>query len=240
MPIPRQMVPRRPGGFARKRYRTLVLVGIGVLVVAALLMILGFSWWPFSLLGLLLIKVADRVTSPGTKLDPQAWLKGARGEESVGRALAELRVQGYRDLHDIETGHGNIDHVVVGPTGVAAVETKNWTGTFVPVKGHLHFNGRPCQDVLKQAQRGAMEIRRRLEKAEIRTFVDAVVVSTNAPVARGELTFREATVLEVGRLPGWVRSRRHRLTEAEIARAVAAILRGDNPVSVRSISHEDA
>jgi hypothetical protein len=178
------------------------------------------------------------MTSQGGKLEPSPWLKGARGEETVGLVLAELREDGYRDLHDIETGRGNIDHVVIGPTGVVAVETKNRGGTFASVKGRLQLNGRLRTDVLKQAQRAAMEIRRRLQKAGIKTFVEAVVVSTNAAVAGGELRFREATILEVDRLPEWIRSRRHRLTEGEIVRAVAAVLRGDAPVSVRSVSHE--
>ena len=187
-----------------------------------------------------LLLLVDRTTSKGKRLDPSSWLKGARGEEAVGRILAGLRQDGYRDLHDIETGKGNIDHVVVGPTAVVAVETKHWTGTFSSVNGDLRFNRRPCPDVLKQAQRGAMEIRRRLERASVRTFVDAVVVPTNAAVVEGELSFRQAAALEASRLEGWIRSRRHRLTDAEFARAVAAILRGDAAVSVQAISHEGA
>lgn len=50
---------------------------------------------------------------------------GYRGEHAVGEALATLLAGGYRVFHDFpEKTLGNIDHVVVGPGGVFAIETK--------------------------------------------------------------------------------------------------------------------
>jgi len=49
---------------------------------------------------------------------------GSLGEQVVGRELDQLMAQGYRVFHDVEFKGWNIDHVVVGPRGVFAVETK--------------------------------------------------------------------------------------------------------------------
>jgi hypothetical protein len=57
-------------------------------------------------------------------------LKGAKGEQRVGWELEDLGPQ-YHVFHDMSHEHlgGNIDHLVVGPTGVFAIETKNWIGS---------------------------------------------------------------------------------------------------------------
>ncbi len=53
---------------------------------------------------------------------------GYFGERIVGEALEPLKSQGFRVFHDIPAGDDkapfNIDHVIVGPSGVFAVETK--------------------------------------------------------------------------------------------------------------------
>ncbi|MFG0250959.1 MAG: nuclease-related domain-containing protein [Phycisphaeraceae bacterium JB051] len=50
---------------------------------------------------------------------------GWKGEVATGYLLEELRTAGYTILHDLETKEkGNIDHVVIGPAGVFAIETK--------------------------------------------------------------------------------------------------------------------
>lgn len=56
---------------------------------------------------------------------------GNEGELAVGAALEELRAVGWHVLHDRrKSPHSpsNLDHVVVGPPGVAVVDAKNWTG----------------------------------------------------------------------------------------------------------------
>ena len=50
---------------------------------------------------------------------------GLRGEQAVGEKLQELAAEGFRSFHDLPAGKNwNIDHVVVGPPGVFAIETK--------------------------------------------------------------------------------------------------------------------
>jgi hypothetical protein len=52
------------------------------------------------------------------------WLNGMRGEMASAQVLDRLRAQGCEVFHDVPGDRGNIDHVVVGPNAVYAVETK--------------------------------------------------------------------------------------------------------------------
>src|SRR4051812_13251983 len=50
---------------------------------------------------------------------------GERGERLVGAVLEQLRKDEYRAVHAISCGRGDIDHVLVGPAGIFAIETKH-------------------------------------------------------------------------------------------------------------------
>lgn len=55
----------------------------------------------------------------------KAIRQGAVGERRVGHLLDGLREMGYHVFHDVDAdGKGNIDHVLIGPAGVFAIETK--------------------------------------------------------------------------------------------------------------------
>jgi hypothetical protein len=53
--------------------------------------------------------------------------QGFAGEKIVGEKLENLRTLGYRVFHDLVGNQFNVDHVLVGPAGVFAVETKTWS-----------------------------------------------------------------------------------------------------------------
>lgn len=54
---------------------------------------------------------------------------GAEGERSTARALVPLLTDGWRVAHDVDTGHGNRDHVLVGPGGLFLLDSKKLGGT---------------------------------------------------------------------------------------------------------------
>ncbi|QDU74940.1 Nuclease-related domain protein [Bremerella volcania] len=58
---------------------------------------------------------------------------GLDGEMAVAEELNLLMLEGCRVFHDVPIEYGNIDHVVVSPSGVFAIETK--TVTKLPEKG---------------------------------------------------------------------------------------------------------
>jgi Nuclease-related domain len=57
------------------------------------------------------------------------WRLGFRGERFVAEELNKLMLDGCRVFHDFPlNGQGNLDHVVVAPSGVYAIETNTRTG----------------------------------------------------------------------------------------------------------------
>jgi len=54
----------------------------------------------------------------------RSYQLGYEGEIAVGQELNQLMLDGYRVYHDFPADKFNIDHIVVGPPGVFAVETK--------------------------------------------------------------------------------------------------------------------
>ena len=64
---------------------------------------------------------------------------GLRGEQAVAESLSEIASFGYRAFHDLPGGENwNIDHVVVGPQGVFAIETKARRRRKVPADQLAH------------------------------------------------------------------------------------------------------
>jgi hypothetical protein len=54
---------------------------------------------------------------------------GAEGERATAGVLGPLRKEGWHLAHNIDTGRGNRDHVVVGPGGVFLLDSKRLGGT---------------------------------------------------------------------------------------------------------------
>ena len=68
--------------------------------------------------------------------DARSWFKGAIGEREVATALESLGPD-FTVLHAVPVGkhETDIDHLVIGPTGVFSINTKNHSGQDVWVGG---------------------------------------------------------------------------------------------------------
>lgn len=113
---------------------------------------------------------------------------GYEGEVGVGQELNQLMRQGYRVYHDFPAEGFNIDHVVIGRSGVFAVETK---GRAKPDTGDgrkdarlnydgqaLHFPGWVERAPIEQAERQAQWLCKWLHSAvgELVPVVAVIVV----------------------------------------------------------------
>jgi hypothetical protein len=60
----------------------------------------------------------------------RAWRRGAHGERQTARLLDRLGRDGYVIFHDLALpdSPANLDHLVVGPSGVFVIDSKQWTG----------------------------------------------------------------------------------------------------------------
>ncbi|MGA9160638.1 MAG: nuclease-related domain-containing protein [Actinomycetota bacterium] len=214
---------RKPAEFLRSQLRLRIAVFAATIAVATSLALMGIRWWPASFVALGLLFVLERQAGRGRVLDLAPLRSGILGEQAVADALAGLP-SSYWVLHGVSTGHGDVDHVVIGPTGVFAIETKAWQGSFYRKRGQLHFNGKPAEHVLRQARGAAGQVRQLLLEAGIDEWVEAVVVASRASVSRSPIRFRQAYVVSIKGVVDFVTGRRRWLRSATVLAAVASLV----------------
>lgn len=113
--------------------------------------------------------------------------QGILAEKAVAQEISDVLAGSNRIIHDVQAGDFNIDHVVITPAGVFAVETKSRLkpaagqgaeAVKVCYDGHkLEFPGWTDTDSLVQAQRQADWLARYLQKATGETFVIQAVLA---------------------------------------------------------------
>jgi hypothetical protein len=61
----------------------------------------------------------------------RTWQRGAQGERHTARLLRRLHRDGYVVFHDraVPGFDANVDHLVIGPSGVFVLDSKQWTGS---------------------------------------------------------------------------------------------------------------
>ena len=95
----------------------------------------------------------------------ERFFKGARGEERVAGILHGLSDR-YHVFNDFIAGSSHVDHVVVGPAGVFAVETKNWKGVVTIEEGRILIDGQlPTRSPLDQVLREARQVKTALARS---------------------------------------------------------------------------
>lgn len=92
-----------------------------------------------------------------------SFRKGAVGEHLVAGLLERDLSNEFYVINGLSTPHGDIDHVVVGPTGIFLIDTKQWRGIVkADDKGELLLNDQSTgKPEIKNFQVRVMEIRNR-------------------------------------------------------------------------------
>jgi Nuclease-related domain len=150
---------------------------------------------------------------------------GRDGERCVGQFLERLREDGGQVFHDIPGQDFNLDHVVISPRGVYAIETKTWSkpspsstitveGDSLLVAGHA-----PDKNPIIQVTAASRWLAQKLEESTGKRFaVRGVVVFPGWYVeqrsARGAVW-----VLEPKMLPGFIEQEPVTVAPADVALA---------------------
>ncbi|MEO5982299.1 MAG: nuclease-related domain-containing protein, partial [Pedococcus sp.] len=162
--------------------------------------------------------------NPGQSADEQAkrlrdeagkWAAGAEGERRVAAALSSLPT-GWTVVHDrlLRPGRSeaNLDHIVIGPTGVYLVDAKNRAGRVTEHEGglfqHRHRDGRP-ESVSLAAELKKVHGMAAYMAAEADRPITPVLCLAGAHADEfGEPRMvRGVWVVPVAALPGWLRAR---------------------------------
>jgi hypothetical protein len=179
----------------KRMFATMLIVVIvaafceGALVTTFFTTHIGIGWIGLPIvIGILLLWL---LKFTNTRVDQHetermTWRKGALGEYEVGAELEALS-DSYSVFNDINTEEfGNFDHVVVGPPGIFALETKNWTGLIdADAAGELTRNGRPSsQPHVRSLEQKVMMLREQV----------AVLCRRDDLFIRGVMVFPKASV----------------------------------------------
>lgn len=148
----------------------------------------------------------------------ESYFKGARGEERVAGILESLPGT-WHVFHDYVAGSHHVDHVLVGPTGVYAVETKNWRGRVTIEKGEVLVDGVLAdRSPLVQAQRQADAVRTALKTAGWDGEVVSVLCFASDTFAGGLQSVGRTTVLNSRDAVAWIQGRPGRCPSNEVTR----------------------
>jgi hypothetical protein len=168
---------------------------------------------------------------PGSKRRLRQTKLGIEGEKHVAEVLDELKADGYHVIHDIVEDGYNIDHVLIGPTGVYVIETKTRSKSDDRRDVHVLYDGQrvlvdghePDRDPLRQVQALADRVGEVLRsQAALDPPIRPVVLFPGWYVERQPKGVR-IWVLNPNNLPQFVRHEPVRLSKSVVATLVAAL-----------------
>jgi hypothetical protein len=134
----------------RLRLRALLALGVLAVATAALGRIFGLQDVRFLFAELALLASMFAISRYVLPLVDRRD-RGASAEEHVGSLLEALDPGEWSVIHDASLGHGNVDHILIGPAGAFTVETKSHPGPVRVARVH----GATIRQA--QAQRKAIE-----------------------------------------------------------------------------------
>ena len=151
----------------------------------------------------------------------ESFYKGARGEEKVSGILENLP-DSYHVFNDFTVGRNHIDHVVAGPGGVFAIETKFWNGKVTVEDGHILLDGQlPDRSPLNQAIREATLVRNALVSAGWDGLVTPVVAFASDSFDAHRANLRGTIVINSNELKASFDTDRVVIPPAELDRLVS-------------------
>lgn len=180
-----------PLKLARKRFLTgMTLTAVAAVILAfGLGFLMGLSiirnelWLVITLImlgvcvaGVFLLRFIDTHL---TKMlaEFRRFQRGAEGELLVGWLLGDLP-DSYHIFHSLRLQRGaDTDHIVLGPSGIHLISTKNLRGHVAQAQGQgLLHNGQPAGTLVRQTLGQAMDLRDRLKAlTQGDPFVNAVL-----------------------------------------------------------------
>ena len=150
----------------------------------------------------------------------ESFFKGARGEEVVAGTLARLS-DDWHVFHDFEAGRHHVDHVLIGPAGVFAVETKYWRDPVRLESGELIVGGHvPNHPPIAQAAAEAKSVKAALERTGWTGDVEPVVCFASGTFQGDFATVGKVLVANAEAFVKWLGERPSARAPGDCARLV--------------------
>ncbi|MEV0998543.1 nuclease-related domain-containing protein [Nonomuraea sp. NPDC050202] len=204
--------------FRRLRNRAILAVVVGLAV--------GFlvHEWRVGVTAGVIAAILEAVYRARSSSSVPAWRRTSVAERRTEAQLRRLERSGYRTLHAraIPGSEAQIDHLVVGPTGVYAVDSEKWDRR-LPVRVqmgkklfHGPFDMKPRLTEAKWEATQASELISKSFGREISVVPSLAIYGP--PVPWKIMNIRGVDVYQGDRARKWITKRERALTTAEIDR----------------------
>ncbi len=205
---------------------------IGVAVVAGLAVLL-VAGWRLGVTVAVLVVIGDVVRQSRKSSSVTAWQKSSAAERRTERQLKSLQRTGYLVLHaravprdDEGVSDGRIDHLVIGPSGVYAIDSEKWDKR-LPVRtmSHLKLFHGPFnkKDRLDEARWEAQQASTILgERVGFDVPVQPSVAIYGPSIPWKVMRVREVDVYAGNRARSYLRRRPKILTDGDVRRIFQA------------------
>jgi hypothetical protein len=216
-------------------YTKITLLGVIIMLIGVSGIILFIRT-----LGLLQVSLLSALAIAGLILSEygwskrRIWSKGAKGEKIVAKKLKELPKK-YTAIRDVKIPNygGDFDHVVVGPTGIYIIETKNYKPTYIPDENcWYHTSGRVSElNPAKQVKLQVSKLNGFLEPKLGKKFNKAVIFPVISPINHNLIFKNKIKSYEIvypEDLVGYISHKRKILTSSEVKEIINILARHGN------------
>jgi hypothetical protein len=152
----------------------------------------------------------------------KSYFLGAVGEARVAAELRKLP-DGYHVIHDFPIGYANfVDHVVMGPTGIFSVETKDWCGEVDIREGHIVRDGEipKYRSPVLQSKSEARKVEKMLRKKGWDGSVTPVVCFASNNFAGKSAEMEKVFVVNANEIAGLITSMNASISPDTVERIV--------------------
>ncbi|WP_245740907.1 nuclease-related domain-containing protein [Nonomuraea maritima] len=202
--------------FRRLRNRAIIAVAAGVVV--------GFlaADWRIGATAGVFAAIAEAIYRSRSNSSVPAWRRASVAERRTEAQLRSLERNGYRTLHAraIPGSEAQIDHLVVGPTGVYAVDSEKWDRRLpvrVQMGKKLYHGPFDMKTRLTEAMWEATQASELISKAFGREISVVPSLAIYGPAVPWKImTIRGVDVYQGDRARKWITKRERALTDSEI------------------------
>lgn len=156
----------------------------------------------------------------------RAWRRGAEGEEEVGWRLRRLGID-WKVIHGVPVGAGDtdVDHVVIGPSGVFTLNTKNHRDGRVTVTSKAIYVNGVFQPYLPKARTEGKRATKLLSSACGFEVVARPLIVIMAKDLKNKGSTEGVNVIGYKRIVRWLLSQRQILQPEDVSAIFAVASR---------------
>lgn len=151
----------------------------------------------------------------------ESYFVGAKGEEKVAFELRNLP-DDYHIFHDYVAGRYHVDHVVVGPTGIYAIETKNWRAPVTVEDGYVLYGEQklPSTNPLRQAKAQRAAVAKVLKEKNLNSEVMPVLCFASNTFVEKKANVDQVDIMNLSEIVEWISKKEQIFTSIEVERLV--------------------